>query len=96
MIRPLLTTLLCLSSALLASAKEHKLCGKFQNLTSVSGRYNLGTNQWGDDGSGGQCVLYDPQAAPEANATAFTATWMWRNNINNVGYGSPLQSLDNS
>lgn len=84
MIRPALSALAWASIVLLATARERRLCRQFQNQTSEDGMYNLGTNQWGADGSGGQCVTYDPEAEPEPGATAFTATWKWVEAINNV------------
>lgn len=32
------------------------LCEKFDGATTDTGNYLYGTDQWGDDGSGGQCM----------------------------------------
>ena len=35
---------------------EKQMCAIFDGATTDSGTYLYGTNQWGDDGSGAQCM----------------------------------------
>ncbi|KAH7333128.1 concanavalin A-like lectin/glucanase domain-containing protein [Rhexocercosporidium sp. MPI-PUGE-AT-0058] len=60
------------------SAKSETLCGQYDRYTSSSSSFTFGANQWGDDGSGSQCVKV------ANDDTVFNATWKWSDNADSV------------
>ncbi|KAF1348177.1 concanavalin A-like lectin/glucanase domain-containing protein [Delphinella strobiligena] len=56
-----------------------QLCEIYNGATTDSGTYLYGTNQWGNDGSGSQCI-YVELDDDSTKAASFNATWSWTNN----------------
>ena len=55
-------------------------CNQYETLSS--GPFTLQTNQWGaSTGTGSQCVTID---SVRGNAIAWTTSWQWAKNPNNV------------
>jgi len=64
-----------------------QLCGQYQSVNTPNGLYTIGTNQWGMDSSGAQCLSYDPNdnsTLSSPNATSFSTTWSWLESQYNV------------
>ncbi|KAF8859736.1 concanavalin A-like lectin/glucanase [Acephala macrosclerotiorum] len=57
-----------------SSPSNTLLCGQYDTYWSNNLQFTFNTNEWGDDGSGSQCVSIN-----KAN-TEFNATWGWSNN----------------
>ncbi|KAL1311428.1 hypothetical protein AAFC00_001589 [Neodothiora populina] len=55
------------------------LCEIYDGATTDSGIYLYGTNQWGNDGSGSQCITVELDD-DKTDAASFNATWSWTNN----------------
>ncbi|KAF2085971.1 glycoside hydrolase family 12 protein, partial [Saccharata proteae CBS 121410] len=53
-------------------------CGQYDAANSTSLRYTLLADEWGDDGSGEQCMTADD------SSTSFNATWSWSGNRTEV------------
>ncbi|KUJ13835.1 concanavalin A-like lectin/glucanase [Mollisia scopiformis] len=57
-----------------SAPKNTVLCGQYDTHWSANQSYTFNTNEWGDDGSGAQCISVN-------NATTdFNATWSWSDN----------------
>ncbi|KAE8444317.1 hypothetical protein EG329_000627 [Mollisiaceae sp. DMI_Dod_QoI] len=54
------------------------LCGQYDSHWNTTLPYSFNTNEWGDDGSGSQCISIN-----KAN-TEFNATWKWSDNPTSV------------
>lgn len=55
------------------------MCQQYNGATTDSGLYLYGTNQWGADGSGSQCMTVELDD-DKTDAASFNATWTWTNN----------------
>ncbi|PVH71425.1 glycoside hydrolase family 12 protein [Cadophora sp. DSE1049] len=71
-----LTVLVLLARGL--AAKTETLCGQYDRLTGSSLPYTFSANQWGDDGSGSQCITI------ANDETILNATWKWSENPDSV------------
>ncbi|GAB7355556.1 hypothetical protein MBLNU459_g6030t3 [Dothideomycetes sp. NU459] len=69
------------------------MCGQFEGALTDSGTYLYGTNQWGWDSSGAQCMEANLDDS-KTHAASFNATWSWEardvwvHSYPNVGYES--------
>lgn len=57
-----------------ASKGNVVLCGQYDTHLSSVSDYTFSTNEWGDDGSGGQCI------SVSSDDSVFNATWQWSKN----------------
>ena len=61
-------------------ARQASTCAQYQEI--ASGPYTLQTNQWGaQTGQGSQCSTIN---GVNGNSIAWTTSWSWANNPNNV------------
>ncbi|KAH9207041.1 concanavalin A-like lectin/glucanase domain-containing protein [Leptodontidium sp. 2 PMI_412] len=60
------------------AAKSETLCGQYDRYTSSLSPFTFAANQWGDDGSGSQCIKI------ANDDTVFNATWKWSDNADSV------------
>ncbi|KAH7382006.1 concanavalin A-like lectin/glucanase domain-containing protein [Cadophora sp. MPI-SDFR-AT-0126] len=60
------------------AAQNATLCGRYDRVTGSLSPYTFASNQWGDDGSGSQCIKI------AADETVFNATWKWSKNPDSV------------
>ncbi|KAK0112485.1 hypothetical protein ONS96_001722 [Cadophora gregata f. sp. sojae] len=70
-------------------AAETEMCGRYDKLIGKSLPYTFASNQWGDDGSGSQCIKI------ANDETTFSATWIWSNNSHLV-HSFPNIKLDSN
>ncbi|KAK7553331.1 concanavalin A-like lectin/glucanase domain-containing protein [Phyllosticta citricarpa] len=80
----LVAALLAWPLAVVADDEEtDTMCSPESAVNTTSLRYTILSNQWGNDGSGLQCVTSE-LGSKDDNATAFNATWRWFGNRTEV------------
>ncbi|KAK8200560.1 concanavalin A-like lectin/glucanase domain-containing protein [Phyllosticta capitalensis] len=63
--------------------ETNTMCSPESAVNTTSLRYTILSNQWGNDGSGLQCVTSD-LGSKDDNSTSFNATWRWYGNRTEV------------